>query len=98
MDVIRLKSAVLDRLTDAEFLEFCLDHRKLRIERYQDGTITIQQPAYSIMSSLNAEISADLANWNHDTNAGITFDSSAGFYLKTGAMLSPDASWIASEH
>ena len=97
MDVIKLKSAVLNRFTDAEFLEFCLDHRKLRIERYADGTITIQQPAYSLTSMLNAEISADLANWNVDTALGKTFDSSAGFILDTGAMLSPDASWIAGE-
>ena len=95
MDVIKLKSAVLDRFTDAEFLEFCLDHRKLRIERYPDGTVTIQQPAYSIMGMINAKVSADLANWNHLAEAGITFDSSAGFTLPGRAMLSPDASWIA---
>ncbi|HEX8504768.1 MAG TPA: Uma2 family endonuclease [Hymenobacter sp.] len=95
MDVIKLKSAVLDRFTEAEFLEFCLDHRKLRIERYQDGTITIQQPAFSLMSMINAELSCELAEWNHGAEAGITFDSSTGFTLDTGAMLSPDASWIA---
>ena len=97
MDAIKLKSAVLDRFTDAEFLEFCLDHRKLRIERYQDGTIIIQQPAYTMMSMLNAEVSVDLANWNHNTNAGITFDSSTGFTLPNRVMLSPDASWIPWE-
>ena len=95
MDVIKLKSAVPDRFTDADFLEFCLDHRKLRIERCADGTITIQQPAYSMMSALNAAVSADLANWNHNTNAGITFDSSTGFTLPNRVMLSPDTSWIA---
>jgi Uma2 family endonuclease len=36
-----------------------------------------------------------LGNWNEETNLGIVFDSSAGFTLSTGAMLSPDASWIA---
>ena len=97
MDIIKLKSAVLNRFTEAEFLEFCLDHRKLRIERYADGTITIQQPAYSLTSMFNAEISADLANWNVETKLGKTFDSSAGFTLDTGAMLSPDASWIIGE-
>ena len=95
MDVIKLKSSVLDRLTDADFLTFCLDHRKLRIERYQDGTITIQPPASSIIGMFNAELSYQMARWNHAASAGMTFDSSAGFTLSTGDILSPDASWIA---
>ena len=48
-----------------------------------------------MMSALNAAVSADLANWNHNTNAGITFDSSTGFTLPNRVMLSPDTSWIA---
>ncbi|MGI4834405.1 MAG: Uma2 family endonuclease [Janthinobacterium lividum] len=36
-----------------------------------------------------------MANWNVEHELGVTFDSSAGFTLPTGAMLSPDASWIA---
>ena len=95
MDVIKLKSAVLDRFTEAEFLEFCLDHRKLRIERYSDGTITIQQPAFTLIGMLNAEVSYQVAQWNRNSKAGITFDSSAGFTLPKRVMFSPDSSWIA---
>lgn len=34
---IKLISAVLDRLSEADFLEFYLDNRDLRIERERDG-------------------------------------------------------------
>ncbi len=95
MDVIKLKTPVLDRLTEEEFFEFCQDHRDLRIERGADHQITIMPPASSETGSFNNELSRQLANWNVDTALGITFDSSAGFTLSTGAMLSPDASWIA---
>lgn len=95
MDVIKLKTPVLDRLTEEEFFEFCQDHRALRIERYSDGTITIQQPVFTELSAINAELTSQLAHWNRQREAGIVFDSSAGFTLSTGAMLSPDASWVA---
>ncbi|WP_254245234.1 Uma2 family endonuclease [Hymenobacter sp. BRD67] len=36
-----------------------------------------------------------MVSWNRQHGLGLTFDSSAGFTLSTGAMLSPDASWIA---
>lgn len=95
MDVIKLKTPVLDRLTDEEFFEFCQDHRDLRIERDASHQITIMPPASSETGSYNSELTRQLANWNVDTRLGKTFDSSAGFTLLTGAMLSPDASWLA---
>lgn len=94
MDVIKLKSPVLDRLTEAEFFEFCQDHRDLRIERDASHQITIMPPASSETGSTNSELTRQLANWNVEVGLGKTFDSSAGFTLSTGAMLSPDASWL----
>ncbi|MGI4834406.1 MAG: hypothetical protein ACRYFK_13200 [Janthinobacterium lividum] len=44
MDAIKRKTAVLDRLTDAEFFEFCQDHHDLRIERAASHQITITPP------------------------------------------------------
>lgn len=95
MEAIKLKTAVLDRLTDAEFFEFCQDHRDLRIERDADHQITIMPPASSETGATNSDLIADLVIWNRQHNLGTVFDSSAGFTLPTGAMLSPDASWIA---
>lgn len=95
MDVIKLKSPVLDRLTNEEFFQFCQDHRDLRIERDASHQISIMPPASSETAAANNELSYQLTHWNRQHNLGLTFDSSAGFTLSTGAMLSPDASWIA---
>lgn len=98
MDAIKLKTPVLDRLTDEEFYQFCQDHRDLRIERAADHQITIMPPTSSEFGSFNSDIIADLVQWNRQHELGKTFDSSAGFTLPTGAMLSPDASWIVQAH
>ena len=95
MTAITLKSAVLERLTNEEFYQFCMDNRGQRIERDANHRIIITPPTNSETGKSNNELSRQLANWNVDTELGETFDSSAGFYLKTGAMLSPDANWIA---
>jgi Uma2 family endonuclease len=95
MEAIKLKTAVLDRLTDAEFFEFCQDHRDLRIERDANHQITIMPPASSETGATNSQLNRLLGNWNEEANLGIVFDSSAGFTLSTRAMLSPDASWLA---
>jgi len=95
MNAIKLKTAVLDRLTEEEFFQFCMDHRDLRIERDAAHQFTIMSPTNSETGASNSELNYQLAHWNRQHAQGIVFDSSAGFTLSTGAMLSPDASWIA---
>ncbi|MBD2768637.1 Uma2 family endonuclease [Hymenobacter sp. BT664] len=95
MTAIKLKSPVLEGLSDEEFYLFCAANRDLRIERDANHQITIMPPTNSETGSSNSELNRQLANWNVDTELGKTFDSSSGFTLRTGAMLSPDASWIA---
>lgn len=95
MTAITLKSAVLERLTDEEFYQFCMDNRDQRIERDANHHITIMPPTNSETGASNSEINYQLAHWNRQHALGKTFDSSAGFTLDTGAMLSPDASWIS---
>ncbi len=95
MEAIILKAPIFDRLTDEEFVLFCFDNRDLRIERDAQHQITIMPPTSSETGYSNNELSRQLANWNIKTELGLTFDSSSGFTLSTGAMLSPDASWIS---
>ncbi|WP_223649141.1 Uma2 family endonuclease [Hymenobacter psoromatis] len=97
MDVIKLKTPVLDRLTEAEFAQFCLDHRDLRIERNSSGQITIMPPVFTESGFANNELSYQLTHWNHRTRLGRVGDSSTGYTLPGGAMLSPDASWVAEK-
>ncbi|MBO2008134.1 Uma2 family endonuclease [Hymenobacter negativus] len=98
MTAIKLKSPLLERLTDEEFYQFCMDNRDQRIERDAQHQITIMPPTNSETGAANSEIAADLVIWNRQHKLGKTFDSSSGFTLDTGAMLSPDASWIAWEN
>ena len=95
MTAIKLKSPVLECLTDEEFYQFCMDNRDLRIERDANHQISFMPPANSETGKSNNELSRQLANWNVETGLGETFDSSSGFTLDTGAMLSPNTSWIA---
>ena len=46
----------------------------------------------------NSSINAQLYRWNEDNNyPGTVFDSSTGFTLPNGAILSPDASWVSGD-
>lgn len=97
MTAITLKSPVLERLTDEEFYQFCMDNRDQRIERDARHQITIMPPTNSETGASNGQLTRLLGNWAEDSGLGIFFDSSPGFTLDTGAMLSPDASWISWE-
>jgi Uma2 family endonuclease len=98
MTAIKLKSPVLARLSDEEFYQFCMDNRDLRIERDASHQISLMPPTNSETGASNSELNYQLAHWNREHGLGKTFDSSSGFTLDTGAMLSPDASWIAWEN
>ena len=97
MTIITLKTPVLDRLTEEEFAQFCLDHRDLRIERNSSGQITIMPPVFTESGFTNNELAYQVTAWNHRTRLGRVGDSSTGYTLPDGAMLSPDVSWVAEE-
>ena len=54
-------------------------------------------PAGGDTSSGNAEITRQLSNWSIQHRRGRVFDSSAGFFLPDGSMLSPDAAYTVAE-
>jgi len=84
-------------MTHAQFYEFCLANRDLRIERTASGDVVIMPPAFSDTGNRNFNIAAQLGNWTEQDGTGIGFDSSTGFTLTNGATRSPDASWIRLE-
>lgn len=81
-------------MTHAQFYDFCLANRDLRIERTASGDVVIMPPAFADTGNRNFNIAAQLGNWTEQDGTGIGFDSSAGFTLPNGAIRSPDASWI----
>lgn len=85
----------LPSMTRDEFWEFCQRNRDLRIERTAEGDLIIMPPAGSETGSKNNEIGRQLGNWNlGQGEPGYVFDSSTGFTLPSGAIRSPDASWV----
>ena len=84
-------------MTQAQFYEFCLANRDLRIERTASGEVVIMPPTFSDTGNRTGKVFQQLANWADQDGTGETFDSSSGFTLPNGATRSPDASWIRLE-
>jgi len=97
METIVLKDRFTSRMSDEEFLWFCLENKDLRIERNSNLEIVIKSPVTSLSGSQSLEIARQLANWAIKDSTGISFDSSAGFTLSDRSVLSPDASWVSNE-
>ena len=88
---LELQYAPLENRTDEELLHFCEQNDVLRIERDEHHQLSIMPPVASEMSIKNCDIITDLNIWNRKWKLGISFGSSAGFYLPDGSMKSPDA-------
>jgi Uma2 family endonuclease len=89
--------AVEPPFSDEEFEAFCLQNDDLRIERTSEGAIRMNPPTGAMTGDGNAEITYQLRNWWHTHEKGRVFDSSAGFFLPDGSMLSPDACYVTAE-
>ena len=77
-------------LNDEEFEKLCLANDLFQLERTKDGKIEVNPPAAGFTSDGNAEIIYQLRVWWNQHERGRVFDSSAGFFLSDGSMLSPD--------
>ncbi|MEH1822503.1 MAG: Uma2 family endonuclease [Nostoc sp.] len=93
--VLQIPSSM--QMTDEQFFEFCQVNRDLRIERNKFGEISIMPPTGGTTGNRGGNIFGQLWVWSEQDSIGITFDSSTGFKLSTGANRSPDASWIKLE-
>ena len=93
--VLQIPSSM--QMTDEQFFEFCQVNRDLRIERNKFGELVIMPPTGSETGNREGNIFGPLWVWSEQNGTGITFSSSTGFKLSTGAERSPDASWIKLE-
>ena len=82
-------------LTYGQFFALCAQYPDDRIETTADGDILIQPPAHPRTGQRNAAITHQLFAWTEQDARGEAFDSSAGFFLKNGARLSPDSAWVS---
>jgi Uma2 family endonuclease len=90
--VLQIPSSM--QMTDEQFFDFCQVNQDLRIERNRFGEISVMPPTGSESGNREGNIFGQLWIWSEQDGTGITFSSSAGFTLSTGAERSPDASWI----
>jgi Uma2 family endonuclease len=84
-------------MSEEEFFEFCQINSALRIERDANGQIIVMSPTGSDTGNRNSDIHLEIGIWNKKHRLGKLFDSSTGFRLPNGAVLSPDVSWITNE-
>jgi Uma2 family endonuclease len=91
---ITLKSL---HMSNEEFFDFCQENQEYRIERTALGEIHIDMPTKTETGRLNALLIGLLYVWVTQEKTGYIFDSSTGFTLPSGAIFSPDVSWIKKE-
>lgn len=84
-------------MSDEQFFDFCQVNRDLRIERNAEGEIIIMPPTGWETGDKNSEINYQLREWTKQDGRGKCADSSAGYKMPNGAIMSPDASWISNE-
>ena len=90
--VLKLSPAI--EMDDDQFAHFCSLNDDLRIERTSTGELEIMSPTKGYTGNKSGEAFRQLANWTRRDRTGMAFDSSTGFTLPSGAMRSPDASWV----
>jgi Uma2 family endonuclease len=87
----------LPQMSEEQFYEFCDRNPDLQIERNAKGEVIVMPPAFADTGNRNFKVAVQLGIWAERDATGEGFDSSAGFTLPSGAMRSPDASWIKLE-
>jgi len=81
-------------MSDEELERFCLRNDDMRIERTSEGVIRVNAPAGGLTGHGNSEINRQLGNWRDTHQKGRVFDSSTGFFLPDGSLMSPDAAYV----
>lgn len=89
-----IKLDLLRVVTDEEVLWLSERNPGYQFERTADGRLVLS-PTGGRSGKRSAELVGQLRDWNRRTGSGLVFDSSTGFRLADGSLISPDASWLA---
>jgi Uma2 family endonuclease len=84
-------------LNDDEFERMSMQCDNASLERSKEGVILVNAPAGGMTSDGNSEINRQLRSWWMQHRQGRAFDSSAGFFLPDGSVLSPDSAYATAE-
>jgi Uma2 family endonuclease len=86
----------LTPITDDDLMQISHDNPGWQIERDATGALLLS-PTSSADGARSAEVLVQLGLWARAGTGGKIFDSSTGFRLPDGSVLSPDAAWISDE-
>ena len=92
-----LRGPFVAGFSDEEFFRFCQENDLMRVERTTNQEIIIMPPAGFESSSASMSVGGLLFLWYYQRKIGRLLDSSVGYTLPDGAVLSPDASWVSPE-
>ena len=92
-----LRGPFVTSFSDDEFFRFCEENELVRIERTAAHEIIIMPPAGFESSAASGQVYFELALWQRQSLSGVVLESSVGYALPDGAVLSPDASWVSPE-
>jgi Uma2 family endonuclease len=83
-------------VTDEDLLKLSERNPGYQFERTQKGELVVT-PTGAERGRVSSEVHTQLSLWNRGVKSGVVFDSSTGFRLSDGSVLSPDASWVKKE-
>jgi len=79
------------RLTPDQFALLCAENRDAVLELAADGRVLSMTPTGSETGGRNSELAFQLQRFSRSGSTWKAFDSSTGFCLPDGSVLSPDA-------
>ncbi|MCT0219657.1 Uma2 family endonuclease [Synechococcus sp. CBW1107] len=85
------------RLTPEQFELVCAENREAVLELTADGRVIAMPPTGSETSGRNSELLFQLQRFAKANGAWKVFESSGGFRLPDGSVVSPDASLVRLE-
>lgn len=85
------------RLTPEQFEQVCAENPEAVLELAADGQLITMTPTSGETGSRNGELILQLKLFTRDNRGWKVFDSSTGFRLPDGSVLSPDASLVSQQ-
>jgi Uma2 family endonuclease len=84
-------------VSDEGLMRFSEQNKPYKIERNQEGEITIMTPVGFVGAQNEGYVAAALLLWAEADGRGEAVPANAGFNLPDGACLAPDAAWTSSD-
>jgi Uma2 family endonuclease len=81
-------------LTDEQFYRLCQNNQDWQFERNAKGELIIMPPVGGVSGNKEADLIAQVYNWNRQNKLGKVFSSSTIFRLPNGGSRSPDVAWV----